>query len=219
MWKHSWSTEAEIYYPHDPSFLSSFSVEKERKKGGHRLRELGLKRSVMDRAPGRYLRLDLFIKVLSLLCPNLTDASRGWKVAGRVLVPTVTPSSLSFSSFPLSKERKERKREDETVDEPQSFFLHFFFKGRKREKEGGSSCVHPPIPRALTYSTKKGNCAVVNDRRNRKGRRNCLDLACIRGSWRFFLPFLFQEWLERMWLSVDSLTRALLKKKEKKYRR
>jgi hypothetical protein len=26
-------------------------------------------------SPGRYLRLDLFIKVLSLLCPNLTDAS------------------------------------------------------------------------------------------------------------------------------------------------
>ena len=41
----------------------------------HRLRELGLKRSVMNHAPGRYLRLDLFIKVLSLLCPNLTDAS------------------------------------------------------------------------------------------------------------------------------------------------
>ena len=29
----------------------------------------------MNHAPGRYLRLDLFIKVLSLLCPNLTDAS------------------------------------------------------------------------------------------------------------------------------------------------
>jgi len=27
-----------------------------------------------EEAPGRYLRLDLFIKVLSLLCPNLTDA-------------------------------------------------------------------------------------------------------------------------------------------------
>ena len=46
-----------------------------RRKEGHRLRELGLKRSVMNHAPGRYLRLDLFIKVLSLLCPNLTDAS------------------------------------------------------------------------------------------------------------------------------------------------
>ena len=45
-----------------------------RRKEGHRLRELGLKRSVMNHAPGRYLRLDLFIKVLSLLCPNLTDA-------------------------------------------------------------------------------------------------------------------------------------------------
>ena len=28
-----------------------------------------------ENSPGRYLRLDLFIKVLSLLCPNLTDAS------------------------------------------------------------------------------------------------------------------------------------------------
>ena len=28
-----------------------------------------------DRSPGRYQELDLFIKVLRLLCPNLTDAS------------------------------------------------------------------------------------------------------------------------------------------------
>ena len=29
----------------------------------------------MKRSPGRYQELDLFIKVLRLLCPNLTDAS------------------------------------------------------------------------------------------------------------------------------------------------
>jgi len=28
----------------------------------------------MKRSPGRYQELDLFIKVLRLLCPNLTDA-------------------------------------------------------------------------------------------------------------------------------------------------
>ena len=28
--------------------------------------------------PGRYQELDLFIKVLRLLCPNLTDASYHW---------------------------------------------------------------------------------------------------------------------------------------------
>ena len=39
---------------------------------GHRLRELD---EEVNGPPGRYLRLDLFIKVLSLLCPNLTDAS------------------------------------------------------------------------------------------------------------------------------------------------
>jgi len=29
----------------------------------------------MKRSPGRYQELDLFIKVLRLLCPNLTDES------------------------------------------------------------------------------------------------------------------------------------------------
>ena len=33
-------------------------------------------------APGRYHRLDRFTKVLSLLCPNLTDASRGIAAEG-----------------------------------------------------------------------------------------------------------------------------------------
>jgi hypothetical protein len=28
-----------------------------------------------ERAPGRYQRLDFFIKVLRVLCPNLPDAS------------------------------------------------------------------------------------------------------------------------------------------------
>ena len=31
----------------------------------------------MKDPPGRYQELDLFIKVLRLLCPNLTDASKG----------------------------------------------------------------------------------------------------------------------------------------------
>jgi hypothetical protein len=32
----------------------------------------------MKRSPGSYQRLDLFIKVVRVLCPNLTDASKTW---------------------------------------------------------------------------------------------------------------------------------------------
>ncbi len=35
-----------------------------------------------EKPPSRYQRLDLFIKVLSLLCPNLTDASKEMRQVG-----------------------------------------------------------------------------------------------------------------------------------------
>ena len=140
-----------------PSLLPLFLSERKRKgkKGGHRLRELGLKRSVMDLSvvppPGRYLRLDLFIKVLSLLCPNLTDASlslffiwkrkrSGWKVAGRV---SDTPSSLSFSIF-YEKERRKGNRLSDTflflLSQPVnlsflSSFLPLFSQRNRKGKE------------------------------------------------------------------------------------
>ena len=41
---------------------------------GHRLLVPG----VQNDSPGRYQQLDLFIKVLRLLCPNLTDAKSFW---------------------------------------------------------------------------------------------------------------------------------------------
>ena len=37
-------------------------------------RTRGWENLMKRKSPGRYLRLDLFIKVLGLLCPNLTDA-------------------------------------------------------------------------------------------------------------------------------------------------
>ena len=43
----------------------------------------------MKRSPGRYQELDLFIKVLRLLCPNLTDAMGGR--GGTVNSSTITP--------------------------------------------------------------------------------------------------------------------------------
>jgi len=39
-----------------------------------RVQEADQENLMKRKSPGRYLRLDLFIKVLSLLCPNLTDA-------------------------------------------------------------------------------------------------------------------------------------------------
>ena len=60
---------------------------------GHRLRELD---EEVNGPPGRYLRLDLFIKVLSLLCPNLTDASS---------------TSYPFFPFLFMFNKKEKRKE------------------------------------------------------------------------------------------------------------
>ena len=40
---------------------------------------------LLENEPGRYQRLDLFIKVLSLLCPNLTDTSQANNDRGYIL--------------------------------------------------------------------------------------------------------------------------------------
>merc|ERR1711918_326804 len=48
-------------------------------------------------APGRFQRLDLFIKVLSLLCPNLTDNSSSSTLSLYHLVSTFIGILLTFS--------------------------------------------------------------------------------------------------------------------------
>ena len=52
-------------------FFDDFEIDG-REKLPHAIRDTTRKRTVKW-TPGRYQRLDLFIKVLSLLCPNLSD--------------------------------------------------------------------------------------------------------------------------------------------------
>jgi len=59
----------------------------------------------MKRSPGRYQELDLFIKVLRLLCPNLTDASRG--ISWHPLV-TRKPNYISSERIDANKPRDTR---------------------------------------------------------------------------------------------------------------
>ena len=43
--------------------------------GGKERHDKPSNKGLTRKPPGRYQRLDLFIKVLRVLCPNLTDAS------------------------------------------------------------------------------------------------------------------------------------------------
>jgi len=63
----------------------------------------------IERSPGRYQELDLFIKVLRLLCPNLTDVSRGWILTletrlGHRPFPSIFPESYHLVTNWLWKE-------------------------------------------------------------------------------------------------------------------
>ena len=60
------------------------------------------KNKTTKKSPGRYQQLDLFIKVLRLLCPNLTDASSRFLSLGWRLVVYLQPLPYQPLSLPAS---------------------------------------------------------------------------------------------------------------------
>ena len=106
---------------------------------GHRLRELD---EEVNGPPGRYLRLDLFIKVLSLLCPNLTDArdEKGKNEEHMSLDPMIVTARVPTSSLILSREwDRERHFHDQSMI--RSWRRYTVVAGEPAVANGGSSAM------------------------------------------------------------------------------